>query len=628
MIRFSNIFFLTFFLIQSYVQAQSLRGLQENPVIKDYSPKEKVSLKSAASTTGPLYLPFFEDFSTSTVFPDPAKWTDRCVYINNSYGKDPASVGVATFDAIDSRGNVYAADGIPVSSDTLTSVEFDLSVYQGTTNTVRLSFFYQCGGRGEVPDPEDILVLEYYYPPDTVWEQVWFVNGGEVTQFTQVILKVPSKYYVNGFRFRFRNYTSLSADQVRGGIGALNNGDIWNLDYIMMNTDPEYNHQTINNDITITDIPRNILDLYETVPWHHLNSAVASGFARNSIVYGIRNYMPDDDSSNIGRSYYVINYNAGTREEYLPPADEILPNGMLVFRDLPLFANLSRNDNRSEGRIEVVSYLRTLDFGTKDNDTSRVILHFKDSYVYDDGTPEYGFGISGNSTAGALVAQRFRVFEPDTLTAVEIYFNRTLNDYTASLPFQICVWNDASGKPGDLLYISEELYYPDFSSQISGFNSFPILSDIIVQDSIVYVGYKQQTEEFLNVGYDVNNSTLSRSFINTSGSWTHPTDIKIPGTIMIRAVFGNKGIATSGSLPDAPLNEIVVYPNPVTSVMHISSGEPVNNIIITDMTGRIILKQTGNIQSVDLSSTPNGVYTVLLSTETGERVTKKIVISH
>lgn len=626
--NYNKILLIIICLIPGVTRAQSLRGLHENPVIKNYRATEHPTLKSASNQLQ-RYLPFFEDFSTSSVIPDPTKWIDQYVYINNSFGLNPPSVTVATFDAIDQNGNVYAVKGTPVSSDTLTSVAFDLSVYQGTTDSVRLSFFYQCGGNGEVPEFGDLLVLEYYHPEDSVWNEAWSDEGGDTTAFTQVILKVPEEYYLNGFRFRFRNYTSLSVADVKGGEGALSNADCWNIDYIMMNTDPEYNHRTINNDITITDIPRNVLDLYETVPWHHLNSAVTAGIARNSIIYGIRNYMPEGDSSNIGRSYYVRNHNEKTYDNYEPPWDEQLPNGVLVFRELPLLTRFSENDNLNEGMIEIASYLRTLDFGTKVNDTSRVVLHFKNNYVYDDGSPEYGFGIEGPSMTGALLAMRFRIYQQDTLTAVEIFFNRSYNKVNETYPFQLCVWKDAGGKPGDLIYISDESNYPGFSSEKPDFNVYSILASegIIVSDSVIYIGMKQQTDEFLNIGYDVNNNNLSRTYVNTSGEWFSPGGSLIPGTVMMRAVFGRKGVISDRDAITEEQDEIVLYPNPVSDILYINSEKPVNLIRIVDISGRIVFQHTGIISYIDISALSPGIYNVMLTTGRENSVTRKILVS-
>ncbi len=90
--------------------------------------------------------------------------------------------------------------------------------------------------------------------------------------FRQEVQAVPDTFCQAGFRFRFRNKTSLSPNEVTGGDGALSNADCWNIDYIMMNTRPAAEHRSIN-DITQVDLPRELLDFYESVPWTHLNNA-------------------------------------------------------------------------------------------------------------------------------------------------------------------------------------------------------------------------------------------------------------------------------------------------------------------------------------------------------------------
>jgi hypothetical protein len=336
--------------------------------------------------------------------------------------------------------------------------------------------------------------------------------------------------------------------------------------------------------------------------------------------------MPQGDSSNIGRSYYVRNYNTGIFENYEPPWDELLPNGELVFRDLPLYTRFSRNDNLNEGIIEIASYLRTLDFGPKENDTSRVVLHFRNNYVYDDGSPEYGFGIEGPSMTGALLAIRFRVFEPDTLTGMEIFFNRAYNNYNQTMPFQLCVWADGGNMPGEILYLSEESYYPDFSSDKSDFKIYALPEGILVTDSIVFVGIKQQTDEFLNIGYDVNNNNLSRTYVNTSGEWFSPGGSLIPGTVMIRAAFGKQGIVTPNRDTDVK-TDILIYPNPASGILNISSEKAVNDVRIIDISGRIILHKTGEISQLDVSSLTPGVYQIIVLAGNQPPVNQKILIS-
>ena len=623
-----NYIFILLTLSWSELQAQSLKGLQENQVIKNHLAGKRNALKSAQGKSI-LSLPFFEDFTTTSVFPDPAKWSDKYVFINNSFAIDPISFGVATLDAIDDKGEVYAISNRPTSSDTLTSHDFDLSVYEESGESVRLSFFYQCGGNGETPELNDSLLLEIYKPSTDQWIRIWYANMNESSAFLQEIIEIPDSFYVDGFRFRFRNYTSMSAGDVSGGKGALSNADCWNIDYIMMNTESLFAHQVID-DIMLTDTPRKLLDYYEIIPWLHLNDAQPV-IARNEMNFDIRNLLQAGNFINIGRSYYLKYLDTGFLENY-ELFNAVFPTDTLIHESDPFFATFARRDDSKEGRIEVVSYLETTAGEYNGNDSSRIILHFRDAYAFDDGTPEYGFGIEGPSMNGALLALRFRLFKTDTLRAVDMLFNKAQNNFNADLKFQLCVWNDGGGKPGDLLYMSTEEFSPDSSLETTGFKRYPVQPDenLIITDTVVYIGWKQLTDEFLNLGYDVNRNNLSRTYVNVAGNWINPGGSLIPGTVMMRAVFGGKDVI-SGS-PEIPgLNSsLVAYPNPANHILHIGPEETdIRSIMVFDMSGRIVKHQTGNVHSIDVSSLAAGVYQVLIYTKgTQPPVNRKILISH
>jgi hypothetical protein len=616
-----------FLCLQAYagVAGQEVRGLTENPVIKEYLRHRPAVLKSAKAADT-LNLPFFEDFSTSSVVPDPSKWTDASVFVNNSFGLDPISIGVATLDAIDANGELYSTNNLPVSSDKLTSLPFDLSQYRISKEPVTLSFFYQPGGKGEVPEKTDSLILEFFYASDNTWHNIWSFSTDTIAAFRQKIQSVPDTFCQAGFRFRFRNKTSISPNEVTGGDGALSNADCWNIDYIMMNTRPDAEHRSID-DITQVDIPRELLDFYESVPWAHLNNA--QSITRNNMRYLIRN-LTTGDSINVGRSYYVHNLHTGTTEYYDQYYSKSPPRSLVTWLD-PFFAPFTRNDNSSEGALEVVSYLITPANQVKGNDTSRIVMNFKNYYAYDDGNPEYGFGISGESTAGSLLACRFRIYQADTLRALQMLFNNTRNHANAELGFQLCVWKDEGGLPGDLLYMSPETFTPGDDLPFLGFNTYPFPEEanLVITDTSFFAGWKQSTEEFLNLGYDVNRNNLSRIFVNISGDWFNPGSSLIPGTPMIRALFGSKEIVTGN--PDIPVHEkaVELFPNPASDIVHIrTTGFTLSHISIIDLQGRILLSEDGDHHEIDVSSIPPGMYLLQLSANDGSFVNRKMVIHH
>jgi hypothetical protein len=606
----------------STLAAQHLQVLRGNPVIKMYRLQHPYVLKSAPSALL-LTLPFFEDFSSPEVFPDPGKWADPYAFINTSFSRDPVSIGVATLDAIDENGDVYALTSWPASSDMLTSLPFDLSPYSAPEDTVIMSFFYQSGGTGEVPELSDSLLLEFFAPTDNQWRKEWFAILDTASLFQQVILPVPVSYYQSGFRFRFRNYTSLSPDEVAGGDGAVSNADCWNIDYIMLNTQPASAHQIIP-DIAIMEPPRNLMDFYEAVPWLHLNDA--QSITRNYMQYVFRN-LQKAEIANMGRNYYTKNLGNGN-SEYAQEFYDDFSAEEIIRRNDPFITPFTRNDDSGEGIIEVAGYLITPEGQHKENDTAKIILHFKDYYAYDDGTPEYGFGISGPSMEGALLAYRFRIYKADTLRALDMYFNKARDNYNADLGFNLCVWKDDGGKPGELIYLAPDEFTPDLDTEMPEFKRYPISidTDLVVTDTSIYVGWKQVTDEFLNLGYDINRDNISRIFVNTSGEWFNPGSSIIPGSLMIRPVFGSKAVITgSAEIPETPL-DIVLYPNPASSKVFIrASGVVVRRIWVYDLYGRLVLQQQDHSDHLDVSGFQSGIYEVILDTDQGS-ITRKIIV--
>lgn len=610
------------------VSAQQLRGMHHNPVIQQHLEKYPVRKKATADVK--LSLPFMDDFSGAGVFPDPGKWADRDVFINNSFSLDPITVGVATLDGIDENGNVYSVTDKPEPADNLTSHAFDLSPYATTTDTVRLSFYYQSGGRGEAPEITDSLILECYTPLSG-WETLWFAITEEEGSFQQVILPIPDLFYHDDFRFRFRNVVSISANDLDGGEGAVSNADCWNIDYVLLNTDPPEMHRWVN-DAALVDLPRKVLDFYEIVPWKHLNSAV--NITLNTIRFDIRNLQPAGSSPLLlTRSFYLKNVNTGMAVHHEKEVLQIEPDTLslqTIDFDIPL--TVPAGDLSSEGLYELVSYIETPADQYKPNDSSRVFLHFRNQYAYDDGTPEYGFGIEGPSTNGALLALRFRLYKTDTLKAVSMLFNKARNLVNASESFRICVWKDFNGQPGELLYLSPEEFYPNLDeTRPTEFEDYLIDGGkgIYISDTSVFIGWKQQTESFLNLGYDVNRNTLGRTFVNISGNWFNPGGSLKPGTIMMRAVVGSLGTVTATDPLNEEPYEVKVYPNPVSAMLTIEAGPlTLKEIILIDISGRVIMQHPGVNRVIDVSSLAPGVYQVVMITENNLRITRKILKSH
>lgn len=154
-----------------------ITGLTQNPLLLKNKSHE-TQLKSSTA----LKLPFVEDFSKGTGYPDANMWQDKQAFINNTYPIFPPSIGVATLDAIDEHGKIYQhASRESFPADTLTSnlirldSNFTLHRPMRVADSIYFSFYYQPGGGcrvspaveweriGDAPEFDDELILEFGY---------------------------------------------------------------------------------------------------------------------------------------------------------------------------------------------------------------------------------------------------------------------------------------------------------------------------------------------------------------------------------------------------------------------------------------------------------------------------------
>ena len=134
-----------------------------------------------------LELPFFDDFSRfSQPTSDPEvpaewlRWCDNHAFINNGFGVQPPTIGVATLDGLMADGYPWdwSAENTFGAADTLTSLPIDITGFTVADN-IYLSFFYQGGGWGNTPDNNDRLVVELFADVggDGAWIEVWSQDG-------------------------------------------------------------------------------------------------------------------------------------------------------------------------------------------------------------------------------------------------------------------------------------------------------------------------------------------------------------------------------------------------------------------------------------------------------------------
>src|SRR6185437_12245498 len=248
------------------------------------------------------------------------------------------------------------------------------------------------------------------------------------------------------------------------------------------------------------------------------------------------------------------------------------------------------------------------------NDTITFHQKFSNYYAYDDGSAEAGIGIDlGPGGPGNYqMAAKFTVNVGDTLHAMDIFFEPVIDvDVLKTSPFNIIVWADNAGQPGNIIY-TDSIRYPYFpvDSMVNGLikreNSFlryqfrkPV---IIGAGSTFYLGINQiYNEPEITVGFDMNYDFHNNFFTSSDDGATWyvlPGDLDADyrGSIMIRPVFGDSlqtlSTASINKLNNTTSANISLYPNPAADYVVIQSSDAISNIVITDLLGNIVLQQT------------------------------------
>jgi hypothetical protein len=579
-------------------------GLVKNRIVEDANSSKRFSLKRF-DATDTISLPFFDDFSSTTIFPDQRLWTDNYAYINSQFPVNPPTIGVATLDALDQNGALYSnASYTSFPADKLTSRYINLNF--PVDSNIYLSFFYQARGLGHLPKTTDSLLVQFLAPLQNIWKTVWGIPGDSLRPFRQVLIPVNDTAYLHStFRFRFMNYASLSlSTDDPGRVG--DNSD-WNIDYVYLNKGRNA-HDTLPNDLAITSPLPSLLSYYESIPWNHFTYAADELMASGKISVNYHYYSTkQSDSLGTDRTLKINSLYTNYKYTFGPNANNIHAGTTILYE--PYYEKLNYDGNDS-ALFRVTFYLSNYGLNNSSNyrwnDTIRRTQVFKDYYAYDDGTAENGYGLYGVNTQNSMVAYKFFSYKPDSLRAVDIYFNDVFNNANAKL-FDLTVWESQNASPGKILFSkSDTSFYPTFQSR-NHFIRYVLDQPVAIQDTF-YVGWIQTTDGFLNVGLDVNKVSTSKMFININGSWQMSA---IQGSWMIRPVFGKRIIT---GIPEKIVSaSIQLYPNPASDVLYLNQENNINsqlNLSFYDLSGKLLLSSITSGDPVNISSLANGLYIV------------------
>jgi hypothetical protein len=187
-------------------------------------------------------------------------------------------------------------------------------------------------------------------------------------------------------------------------------------------------------------------------------------------------------------------------------------------------------------------------------DTLTFRQKFYNYYAYDDGSPEFGYGLT---PSGSQLAYRFELSRRDTLRAIDMYFNKTLTEANVQF-FNLAVWNDLDGRPGDIIYLQER-EKPVLEDSLYRFHTYHLDSALPVQGTF-YVGWVQLSDHNLNVGFDANNDVSDNIYYNVTGNQWERSIYK--GALMIRPVLGTKLRDAPQMVNKSSLDFFRIVPNP------------------------------------------------------------------
>ncbi len=611
-IRYS-LLLLSCFAIKTASAQERTAPVNYNPVLKNGYKSSNAVRKATA-----LSLPFFEDFTGSSPYPDGSRWSDHQVYVNNTMCISPISRGVATFDALNEFGMPYDTlnNNVLINADSLTSAPIDLGIYQ-PSDSLYISFFYQPGGNGFYPKAPDSLML-YFKRDNGVWEKAWSVPGSTVQPFKQVTVVIDSaNYFHSDFQFRFVNKAAISTSD-----------DVWNLDYVRLDANRN-SLDTMVNDVAFTSDPQSMLNDYTSMPYRQF-LANATGELASQQYDSLRNNYSVQQSVDL--SYAAREVATNTPLFSSPVTNSMVGQYTTQGESFPTYTPAFP----LQGYYDRVVFENKFFFPPvnvsepHDNDTTVKQQVFDNYLAYDDGTAELSYYLNLFPTLPGKLAIEYHLNQPDTLQGVAIYFGRQVPMGTNKL-FSISVYNQLQGinnAAADVLLHQEDLFQPDYG-EVNQFWVYRLQTPVPLPTGTFYMGTIQPAfsgSDSLYFGLDANRISGNHAYYNVLGTWQSSL---ISGAIMIRPLIGqtvfNTSIDTKHLIPAN--DQWTVYPNPATDniSLNYNSSKPVR-YELTDMQGKVIMQGVPESnRSLNIQGLSSGVYLMRLWIDGAATVPQKII---
>ncbi len=572
-----------------------------------------------------LHLPFIDDFSKNhQPGADLQHCDDNFVFINPTFGVNPPTIGVATFEGLDFNGYPYDFDNPSAygDADILTSCTINLEEEEDGTpyqisDDIILSFYYQPQGNGFAPRSQDSLVLEFYDVDLEAWVKQWSKPGSALHDFELAFIPIlEDRYLRSEFKFRFRNKGRLSG-----------NLDHWNIDMVWMDKN------RTSGDLFFQDVGyqypvNNLMNNYTAIPYKHYKSS-ASAHMIDTVLARLRNN--DDDAINLSnvkmRNFSegvlvnestfgnTVNFSAQSSKSFEIPV--IGTGNGYVFNpniDEP-FVSFDNEFVMSSGTFDLVS----------DNDTINFTQYFENYYAYDDGSAEAGLGFT---SAGGQLAIKYQALQADSLIGYKIYFNPIFDNPV--FPFIMIVWDVDENLPGDEIYVNQTFTSVEFIQEGHDIFAYYFFDSAVYVSGTYFVGVAQTSDISLSIGYDRSTDNIQNIFFKTGFSWQEFPDSD-PGSVMIRPVFTSEldsiimGVSKLKIIP-----AFSVYPNPAYDwIKIVTLNSERLDISLLSIDGKVILnKRIINEIEIDVSDIQSGMYLIKAVNDKGLVKVEKILINH
>lgn len=99
-----------------------------------------------------------------------------------------------------------------------------------------------------------------------------------------------------------------------------------------------------------------------------------------------------------------------------------------------------------------------------------------------------------------------------------------------------------------------------------------------------------------------------------------------PTTGTTDSIFRDIFVITFQKTDELSINQLNIYPNPVSDFLMIRTEFEVENVRISDMNGKLVM--TTNETKLNLGSLDKGTYIIELNTTDGKTLRKKIMVTH